>query len=113
MVGKGCAKQDCVCTVGLCMYGLLWEYIEAVLAVGLDGVAKHWILSSRSEMKEMGGCIVEEKSQTLDLSSPPLSLASYCYQGMHCTVLLVCKEAWQVGVFSTCTCKYVCHYVAV
>lgn len=71
-----------------------------MLAVSVDGVAKHWILSSRVEMKEMGGSIVEEKSQTLDLSSPPLSLASYCYQGTHCTVLVVCKEAWQVGVAS-------------
>ena len=70
--------------------------VEAVLAVSVDGVAKHWLLSSRSEMKEMGGYIVEEKSQTLDLSSPPLSLSSYCYQGKHCTVLVVCKEAWQV-----------------
>jgi hypothetical protein len=72
--------------------------VEAVLAISVDGVAKHWILSSCSEMKEMGGYIVEEKSQTLDLPSPPLSLASYCYQGTHCTVLVVCKEVWQVGV---------------
>lgn len=73
---------------------------EAVLAVSIDGVAKHWILSSRSEMKDMGGCIVEEKSQNLDLPSPPLSLSSYCYLGTHCTVLVVCKEIWQVGVAS-------------
>lgn len=71
--------------------------VGAVLALSVDGVAKHWILSSRSEMKEMGGCIVEEKSQTLDLSSPPLSLAAYCYQGKYCLVLVVCKEAWQVS----------------
>lgn len=73
-------------------------HAEAVLAVSIDGVAKHWILSSCSEMKDMGGCIVEEKSQTLGLSSPPLSLSSFCYQGTHCTVLVVSKEAWQVGV---------------
>lgn len=69
-----------------------------MLAVSIDGIAKHWILSSRSEMKDMGGCIVEEKSQNLDLPSPPLSLSSYCYQGTHCTVLVVCREIWQVGV---------------
>ena len=68
-----------------------------MLAVGVDSVAKHWILSSRSEMKDIGGYIVEEKSQTLDLPSSPLSLSSYCYQGTHCTVLVVCKEAWQVS----------------
>lgn len=83
------------------MYLCVCARIEAVLAVGVDGVAKHWILSSRSEIKDMGGCIVEEKSQTLDLPSPPLSLSSYCYQGTHCTVLVVCKEAWQVSLPST------------
>ena len=65
--------------------------------MSIDGIAKHWILSSRSEMKDMGGCIVEEKSQNLDLPSTPLSLSSYCYQGTHCTVLVVCREMWQVG----------------
>lgn len=68
------------------------------MAVSIDGIAKHWILSSRAEMKDMGGYIVEEKSQNLDLPSTPLSLSSYCYQGTHCTVLVVCKEMWQVGV---------------
>ena len=73
------------------------DLVEAVLAVSVDGVAKHWILSSRSEMKELEGCVAEETSQTLGLSSPPLSLSSYSYQKTHCIVLLVCKEAWQVG----------------
>ena len=79
-----------------------------MLAVSIDGIAKHWILSSHSEMKDMGGCIVEEKSQNLDLPSPPLSLSSYCYQGTHCTVLVVCKEIWQVN---TCMHTYIHTYI--
>lgn len=85
---------------------------EAVLAVGVDGVAKHWLLSSRSEMKEMEGSIAEETSQTLNLSTPPLSLSSYSYQKTHCIVLLVCKEAWQVGrvgLFRSCCYGDVCE----
>ncbi len=70
--------------------------LEAVLSVSVDKVAKHWLLPSRSEMKEVGS-IFEEKSQTLGLTSPPLSLTSYSYQNTHSTVLVVCKEAWQVG----------------
>lgn len=76
--------------------------------MSVDGVAKHWILSSQSEMKEMDGCIAEETSQTLGLSSPPLSLSSYSYHKSHCIVLLVCKEAWQVGVSCCHSQLYVC-----
>ena len=75
---------------------------EALLAVGVDGIAKHWLLPSRTEMLDQG-VIVEEKSQVLNLDSPPLSLSSYCYQGTYCTVLVVCEKTWQV-CFGVCVC---------
>ncbi len=70
-------------------------HVEAVLVVGVDGVAKHWLLPTRADMCELK-TIAEEKSQTLNVDSPPLSLSSYSYQNTYCTVLVVCSNTWQV-----------------
>ncbi len=67
---------------------------DALLAVTVDGVAKHWLLPSRHDMKEQEQ-LFEEKAQNLDVNHP-LSVASSCHK-THCTVLIVTQKAWVVG----------------
>jgi len=83
----------------ICLSHICPSSVDAVLAVGVDGVAKHWLLPSRAEMSELH-VIAEEKSQTLSVDSPPLSLSSFSYHNNYCTVLVVCSKTWQVRVWS-------------
>ena len=69
---------------------------DALLAITVNGVAKLWLLPSRSEIKDQEH-VYEEKSKCLDVSSAPVSLTSYVY-GNHCIVLVVWPQVWQVSV---------------
>lgn len=69
------------------------ERRDALLSLTVAGVAKHWLLPSRSEMKETGE-LYEETSKTLDFNNP-LSVSS-CTHHTHCTMLVVRRDAWQL-----------------
>ena len=73
---------------------------EALLALTVDGVAKHWLLPTRNDMKDLEQ-IFEEKSQCLDIKNP-LSLAAAPHQQSgHCSVLIVCAQFWMVRKMKT------------
>lgn len=69
------------------------------MAVTVDGVAKHWLLPSRHEMKEQEQ-LFEERSTNLSVTHP-LTVTAATHHS-HATVLIVASDAWVVGVINHC-----------
>ena len=75
---------------------------DALLAITVNGVAKLWLLPSRSEIKDQEH-IYEERSKSLDITNAPVSLVSYSYSN-HCIVLAVWTQVWQVCMHALYVC---------